>query len=246
MILPVSIFLFHPARSRQSKMSPAAAWLRRALLKTGLLGAAFSGLFCTTAVYAQTLVPAIMGAETALTAKAAPARPAWAELTPAQQKALAPLASSWDSISEPQKLKWLEISKNYATLPPREQAVMNSRMNEWVVLSPQQRAQARLNFGKTRELSRQLTPAEKDAKWQAYQRLSAEEKQRLAAKASPKPKGAATAVQPVAPQKLATVRPHGPKPAPKIQPPAAPVLPQPAAALPGASLAEDASAPSPH
>lgn len=154
--------------------------------------------------------------------KPAISRPTWAELTPMQQQALKPLASSWNAINEGQKRKWLEISKNYPSLPPEGQATMHSRMNDWVMLSPQQRAQARLNFGKTKELSGQLTPEEKKAKWETYQALSAEEKQKLAAKASPKPTGAATAVKPVAPQKLAAVPPHtnkpAPKPAPKIMP----------------------------
>jgi hypothetical protein len=153
-------------------------------------------------------------------AKPVVAKPTWAELTPMQQQTLKPLASSWDTVSEAQKRKWLEISKNYPSLSPEEQAIMHSRMNEWVTLSPQQRAQARLNFAKTKELSKQLTPEEKKAKWQTYQALSPEEKQKLAAKASPKPTGAATAVKPVAPQKLAPVTPHpvkaASKPGPKI------------------------------
>ena len=108
-------------------------------------------------------------------------------------------------MSEPQKRKWLALSKNYSSLAPEDQATLNSRMNEWVALSPEQRAQARLNFGKTKELSRQLTPEEKKARWEAYQALSPEEKQKLAARASPNPTGAATAVKPVSPQKLAAV-----------------------------------------
>jgi hypothetical protein len=152
-------------------------------------------------------------------AKAAVSKPTWAELSPMQQQALAPLASSWNTnISEPQKRKWLEISKNYPSLPPEGQANLHSRMNEWVTLSPQQRAQARLNFAKTKELSKQLTPEEKKAKWESYQALSPEEKQKLAAKASPKPTGAATAVKPVAPQKLAPVPPHPVKASSKAAP----------------------------
>jgi hypothetical protein len=156
-------------------------------------------------------------------------KPSWAELTTMQQQALRPLASSWGTtISEAQKRKWLEISKNYPSLSPEEQATMHSRMNEWVTLSPQQRAQARLNFARTKELSKQLTPEEKKAKWETYQALSPEEKQKLAAKANPKPAGAATAVKPVAPQKLAPVPPHpakaASKPAPRI------ATPQPVAA----------------
>ncbi len=97
---------------------------------------------------------------------------------------------------------------------------MQGRMKEWVALSPQQRNQARLNFAKTKELSKELTPEEKKAKWQAYQALSAEEKRKLAAKAPAKPVGAAATAKPVAPQKLATVpspadKPKA-KPAPKI------------------------------
>ena len=138
----------------------------------------------------------------------ATAGPSWAELTPAQQQSLKPLASYWNTVSEAQKRKWLEISKNYATLAPDDQATLHSRMTEWVALSPQQRAQARLNFAKTKELSQQLTPDEKKEKWQAYQALSPEEKARLAQKAPPRPAGAATAVRPVAVQKLANVHQH--------------------------------------
>lgn len=245
MSFPVAPFLINPSDAVQSPPSPQAMSPCRLSLKSCLLGMAFSSLLCTTAACSQAMPKPVISEKTAPATKAVSARPAWAELTHAQQKALAPLASSWNSISEPQKLKWLEISKNYATLSPEEQAVLNSRMNEWVVLSPQQRAQARLNFGKTKELSRQLTPEEKNAKWQAYQALSPEEKQRLAAKASPKPKGAATAVKPVATQKLATVRAHVPKPAPKIQPSSAAAPLQPVVTLPAASAPEDVSAPSP-
>ena len=140
-----------------------------------------------------------------LTATPAMAKPYWSELTPVQQQALKPLAMSWSTISEAQKRKWLKISKNYVTLQPADQATMHSRMNEWVTLSPQQRAQARLNFAKTNELSTQLTPDEKKAKWETYQALSPEEKEKLVAKGTPKTSGAATAVKPVSPQKLVAV-----------------------------------------
>lgn len=140
-------------------------------------------------------------------AKPAVSRPVWAELTVQQQQALRPLSSGWDTISEAQKRKWLEISRNYPSLTLEEQNTLHSRMIEWAGLSAQQRAQARLNFAKTKELSKQLTPEEKKEKWQTYQALSAEEKRSLAAKARPKPTGAATAVRPVAPQKLAVITP---------------------------------------
>ena len=145
-----------------------------------------------------------------------------------QQQTLKPLAPGWNTLSEPQKRKWLEISKNYHSLPPEGQATMHSRMNEWVALSPQQRAEARLNFATTKELSKQLTPEEKKAKWETYQALSPEEKLNLAARSTTRPVGAATAIKPVSPQKLASVPPRGTKPEPKpaatTSPPQAPLV----------------------
>jgi hypothetical protein len=129
-----------------------------------------------------------------------PTKPLWSELTPAQQQALTPLAGTWDTVSEAQKRKWLAMSQNFPMLSAAEQATLRSRMTEWVALSPQQRTQARLNFGQTQ----QLAPDDKKAKWEAYQALSPEEKRKLAAKA-PKAPAAAAAVKPVAPEKLAGV-----------------------------------------
>ncbi|MBC7649330.1 MAG: DUF3106 domain-containing protein [Vitreoscilla sp.] len=149
-------------------------------------------------------------------------KPIWADLTAEQKQALKPLEATWNTISEPQKRKWLAVSKNYPALSPAEQATMHSRMNEWVTMSPQDRAAARLNFAKTKELSKQLTPDEKKAKWETYQALSPEEKAKLVANASPKPAGAATAVKPVAPQKLAVI-PKSVPPLPQV-PAAAPVM----------------------
>jgi Protein of unknown function (DUF3106) len=164
---------------------------------------------------AKPVIPASAAVHSKPVAKPVSSKPSWAELTPMQQQALKPLAVSWGSISEAQKRKWLEVSKNYPTLSPADQNTLHSRMNEWVALSPQQRAEARLNFAKTKELSTELTPEEKKAKWQTYQALSPEEKQQLASKATPRPTGAALAIKPVAPQKLTTVVPGGAKPDPK-------------------------------
>lgn len=176
--------------------------------------------------------------------KAPPSGPSWNELTPEQQQALSPLASDWSGISEPQKRKWLEISKNYRALTPAKKAKLSSRMTQWAALSPQQRAQARLNFGKTKELARQLTPEEKNDKWKAYQALSPEEKKKLAAKASPKRSGAATAVKPVPPQKLAAfpLPADGSKPVLKPEPKSAPKIIALPSATPPATLAPASTA----
>lgn len=151
-------------------------------------------------------------------AKPAVSKPVWAELTVQQQQALRPLAPGWDTINETQKRKWIEVSRNYPALSLEGQVTMHSRMTEWVGLSPQQRALARLNFARTKELSKELTSEEKKAKWQSYQALSPDEKQKLAAAASPKPTGAATAVKPVPAQKLAAIAPASAPRAKVMQP----------------------------
>ena len=139
-------------------------------------------------------------------------KPAWQDLTRVQQMSLEPLAAKWNSLGEAQKRKWLAIASNYPKLTPQEQEKLHSRMTEWVSLSQQQRAEARLNFAQ----SKQLTPSQKNATWQAYQELSPEEKQKLATSATPKPAGAAAAAKPIPPQKLA-VAPVT-KPSPKAPP----------------------------
>jgi hypothetical protein len=132
----------------------------------------------------------------------APTKPLWSELTEPQRKALAPLSAKWDTVSEAQKRKWLALSQNFPRLAPEEQAKLHSRMTEWVALSPQQRTQARLNFGNTQEISRD----DKKAKWEAYQALSPEEKRKLAAGAA-KPPPTAAALKPVPAEKLTKVPP---------------------------------------
>ncbi len=136
-------------------------------------------------------------------------KPVWSQLTPAQQQALAPLAATWNTLSEVQKRKWLALSRNFPRMSGAEQDKLHSRMSEWVALSPQQRTQARLNFGETK----QLAPDDKKAKWDAYQALSPEQKSKLAASAA-KPPATAPALKPVPPEKRAEI--PKPKPVAKI------------------------------
>lgn len=146
---------------------------------------------------------------------------AWQELTPAQQLSLKPLAANWSTMALAERRKWIAMAANYSTLTPTEQATMHSRMTEWSALSQQQRTQARLNFAK----SKQLSPTQKTATWQAYQALSAEEKKKLAISAPQKPKGAAAATKPVPSQKLVKIPVTRPTPKPASSAPAvAPAL----------------------
>ena len=135
----------------------------------------------------------------------------WLELTGSQQRALAPLSPLWSSLSEAQKKKWLAISKNFAALPESEQIVLHSRMAEWATLTPQQRMQARLNYGETNKIP--LT--EKKAHWDAYQALSDEEKKKLSDSQPPPVSGAAPAKRPASSDKLSHV--HSPTGQPPLK-----------------------------
>jgi hypothetical protein len=126
----------------------------------------------------------------------------WFELTLDQQRALSPLSSLWPTLSEPQRKKWLAISKNFPALPEGEQVVMHSRMAEWASLTPQQRTQARLNFGETSK----IPLVEKKAQWEAYLALSDEEKRKLSVGQSTTVGGAAPAQRPVNSDKLSHVQ----------------------------------------
>jgi hypothetical protein len=142
--------------------------------------------------------------------KASTAKSKWNELTTVQQQALEPLAPHWSSLSEGQRNKWLAISKNFANLPDYEKSTMHSRMAEWATLTPQQRIQARLNFGETNRLPQ----VEKKAQWQAYQSLPDDEKRKLGASQHQPVMGAAPAPKPAAQDKLSHVQtPNGQAPA---------------------------------
>lgn len=169
--------------------------------------------------------------------------PGWETLTTPQKLALYPLAERWALISEAQKRRWLSLATNFSALPPEEQTKFHDRMTDWASLSAQQRNQARLNYAVTNRLARD----DKRAQWEAYQALSDDERRTLAATAAPKPKGAATALRPVSPKKLAQVpaatqanpnRPNAPKippiidPSPRVPTPVTPAAAPSAAPIP--------------
>lgn len=114
---------------------------------------------------------------------------------------MAPLESSWSSLSEGQRRKWLALSESYPNLGQAEQEKLHSRMAEWAALSPKDREVARLNFAQSKTVAK----PDRAANWEAYKALSPEERERLAKVAKVKPVGAAVAVKPVAPEKLTPV-----------------------------------------
>ena len=112
----------------------------------------------------------------------ATATPTWAQLSPGQQQALAPLATEWDKLDVFRKKKWLEIGNRYAKMAPEEQQRMQERMRDWVKLTPEQRRIARESYARAKKLG----PEQKHEHWQQYQQLPEEQKKKLAQDAASK------------------------------------------------------------
>ena len=96
-------------------------------------------------------------------------KPEWSELTPEQQKILAPLAPEWGRMDSTRRKKWVEIATRYPKMSRSEQQRLQKRMESWARLTPEQRRAAREKYQRYRQL-----PPEKrkevTKQWQDYQR----------------------------------------------------------------------------
>lgn len=100
----------------------------------------------------------------------------WESLKPAQQQVLAPLESDWDYMLPDSRKKWIQVANLYPKMTAADQNRLQSRMTSWSSLSQKNRRLARENY-----LSSLKFPAEKKAEaWSAYQKLSDEQKKKLA------------------------------------------------------------------
>ena len=100
----------------------------------------------------------------------------WEGLKPEQQKILAPLESDWDYMLTESRKKWIQVANLYPKMSEVDQQRLQSRMTSWSNLSQKDRRLARENY-----LSSLKFPAEKKAEaWSAYQKLSDEQKKKLA------------------------------------------------------------------
>lgn len=100
----------------------------------------------------------------------------WEGLKPEQQKILAPLESDWDYMLPDSRKKWIQVANLYPKMSEADQQRLQSRMTSWSNLSQKDRRIARENY-----LSSLKFPAEKKAEaWSAYQKLSDEQKKKLA------------------------------------------------------------------
>jgi len=113
----------------------------------------------------------------------------WENLKPAQQQILAPLESDWDYMLPDSRRKWIQVANIYPKMSTQDQERLQSRMTSWSNLSQKERRIARENY-----LASLKFPAEKKAEaWSAYQKLSDEQKKKLAESESKKKPTAANA-----------------------------------------------------
>ena len=113
--------------------------------------------------------------------RAASTGPSWSRLTPQQRSALLPLERDWSSIDAPRKTKWLEVAARFPAMPVADQKRVQERMAEWARMTPSERGRARLSF----QESKQFSPEQKQAHWEAYQALPDNERRALADRNQP-------------------------------------------------------------
>lgn len=171
-------------------MAPTAtlARIRTAVvrLRSTSLVAFTSASMLTASVAAQDKVPAVASTSPVASAARWPAKAAveqglrWRDLKPTQQALLKPLEQDWSRIESPQKQKWLQVAEGFPKMSAAEQGRVQARMADWAKLTPEERGRARMNF----QEATQVPSQDRQARWDAYQALSPEQKRQLAARAA--------------------------------------------------------------
>lgn len=114
----------------------------------------------------------------------------WKALTAPQRQALAPLERDWSNFDAAQKLKWVELAQRFPQLSAAERTRIQERMADWARMTPAERGQARLRYLQ----ARRAAPDGRGARWEDYQALPSEQKEKLAARAvSPAASGSVAA-----------------------------------------------------
>ena len=133
-------------------------------------------------VAAQGLVAAPVAQAAASAAQVPAGGPAWASLSTQQRTALAPLARDWASLDALRKSKWLDVAARFPAMPVTDQQRVQERMAEWARMTPTERGRARLSF----QESKQFSPEQKQARWEAYKALPDDERRALADRQRPR------------------------------------------------------------
>jgi hypothetical protein len=172
-----------PRRCIESRLRPRARALGAAALVVAAGTLSLSAGAALKSAADQASKPA--SSAQAKTGSASAGTP-WSALKPAQQSALAPLQNDWPALDAERKAKWLELAARMPSLPADEQQRIQTRMTEWARLTPAERGRARLQFQQARELGGD----HRQAQWDAYQALPADQRRALAEQSKPAASGA--------------------------------------------------------
>ena len=144
-------------------------------------------LICAATIGAATPTRSAAQPSPSVVQKPAPEQgPRFSDLPPEQRLALKPLEKQWAGINTEGKQKWIRIAGQFAGLSPDERARIQTRMSEWSRLSPAERGQVRMQF----QEATKAAPQNRQAQWEAYQALPAEQKRQLASRAASVPSNA--------------------------------------------------------
>lgn len=100
------------------------------------------------------------------------AQPLWSELTAAQHEVLEPLEPQWNALPAAKKRSWLKLADRVPRMEPADREKAQVRIREWATLTPEQRRLARNNY----RLAKNLDKAEREASWEQYSTMTAEQR----------------------------------------------------------------------
>ena len=200
-------------------------------LSTLLLIAAASAAAVVGSAPASAQAPAASSAAASSPRAVAPVGPVWQALSAQQRTILAPLARDWGMIDAPRKAKWLEVANRFPAMPAADQQRVQERMAEWARMTPVERGRARLSF----QESKQLSPEQKQARWEAYKALPDEERKALAIRGKPADERPRAAAAPASAKAMPATKSSASPPPAASAASAKPVAPTVVQARPGAT-----------
>lgn len=104
--------------------------------------------------------------------------PSWADLSPAEKSALAPLSTHFDRLEKQQRRKWRALATKFPSFPPEKQKTIQARMVAWANMTPEQRTSIRQQALANREMK-----GNRSESWSKWVDLEDESKSNLHEKA---------------------------------------------------------------
>ncbi len=95
-----------------------------------------------------------------------PSESSWERLTASQRELLAPLKGAWTSLPADRQLKWQLIAERAARMPAEPRQRLESRMQAWAHLTPEERANTRWSFLRTAD---RYSAHRRHQSWASYQ-----------------------------------------------------------------------------